>query len=244
MALKIHGVVPSQPTRAVLFLCSYKKLEYQLVKQSPIDPAEKRAEFRNKVNPYGLVPCLEDTDYNPPFILPEAPAILQYLCSKYKFNDLYPTSNNDSSSLCRRSLIDSYLSWHHENTRMISKGYVMHLNRLNIPFEDQNQEVLKVNQERAKNALNVLENRFFNNNEFLVNNQLSIADFLCFEEVIQMSPEWTIFDMDLQNDFPNVYKFCQTMKQIDGYDSAHRTFEKYVPFAIKRHKEWQHFVQK
>ena len=59
MPAKLYGVAPSQPTRAVLFLCAIKGYPIKLVKVSPAAPRSKRKDYIENINPTGKVPALE-----------------------------------------------------------------------------------------------------------------------------------------------------------------------------------------
>lgn len=120
MALKLFGVAPSQPTRAIMFLCAMKKYPYEIIKTSPAQHTASNQQFIDSVNPQGRIPgiIVNDSDDNE-FAMFECAAIMSYLCSLNHWNDLYPTDN-----LERRARIDEYLHWHHENTRSITAGFV------------------------------------------------------------------------------------------------------------------------
>ena len=57
--LKIYGVAPSQPCRAVMFLCAIKNQPYDLVKVNPGAPRAKRQSYIDRINPSGNVPGFE-----------------------------------------------------------------------------------------------------------------------------------------------------------------------------------------
>ena len=163
--LEIYGVIPSQPTRAVMWLCKMKGLPYTLTKVhcyfseitmftvftytvlnieyftnplftddicfiddhwwSKVSPGwsrKKRKQFIDEINPTGRIPGIRDVTG---FTLYESAAILTYLCTKNKWDDLYP-----SRDLERRALIDQYLNWHHENIRKVTFGYIVYLMRV------------------------------------------------------------------------------------------------------------------
>ena len=76
--LKIYGVAPSQPCRAVMFLCAMKNIPYELVKVSPAKRDSVREGYTSSVNPSGKVPGLQDTDG---FMLYESAAIMAYIAT-------------------------------------------------------------------------------------------------------------------------------------------------------------------
>ena len=78
MPLQIYGVPPSQPTRAVMFLCAIKNLPYELVKVNPGLPASKRKDYIDNINPSGKIPGFKDEDG---FCLYESAAIMTYIAT-------------------------------------------------------------------------------------------------------------------------------------------------------------------
>eukprot|EP01084_Bolivina_argentea_P164996 286752_1 len=124
--LEIYGHPGSQPSRAIIWLCSMKKVPFNLIQSNPVKPRSKRQFFIQNINPIGRIPAIKDVSNNG-FILYESAAIMIYLANKYGWNELYPTHN-----LQRRALIDQYLHWHHENVRKITFGYLRHLLRIDV----------------------------------------------------------------------------------------------------------------
>lgn len=120
--LEIYGIIGSQPTRAVMWLCRMKSLDYELIKVSPGWSRKRRKDFIEQINPTGRIPAMRDVSG---FTLYESAAIMTYLCTKHKWSDLYPTRD-----LERRALIDQYLNWHHENIRKVTFGHIVYLMRV------------------------------------------------------------------------------------------------------------------
>jgi glutathione S-transferase len=83
--LRLHGYAASINVRKVLWLCAELGLDVELIDRgtatNPVaDPVFAR------LNPFGLVPVLDDGDY----ILPESNTILRYLCRREQRADLLP----------------------------------------------------------------------------------------------------------------------------------------------------------
>eukprot|EP01084_Bolivina_argentea_P176199 304968_1 len=203
---KIYGVAASQPCRAVLFLCAIKDHPYELVKVSPATPRSKRKGYMEKINPSGKVPSFEDEDG---FILYESGAIMTYLATKNGWEDLYPSRN-----LQRRAKIDQYLQWHHENTRKITTGFLMVLLRPDIDINKFNPSVLITQRKLAKIALRINENNHLSKHDYIVDNKPSLADILCYEEVVQLK-QWDIVP-NAQRDYPNIFKWIERMEKLPG----------------------------
>lgn len=142
--LTIYGMIASQPTRAVIWLCHIKQLPYNVVKVNPGTSRKKnpRKDFIANVNPMGRIPGIKDVDG---FTLYESGAIMTYLCEKYKFEDLYPTQSDPK----RRALIQQYLNWHHENVRRVTNGFVVYLLRADVDPKKWNVQSLKTERKLA-----------------------------------------------------------------------------------------------
>eukprot|EP00485_Elphidium_margaritaceum_P007353 CAMPEP_0202686462 /NCGR_PEP_ID=MMETSP1385-20130828/2237_1 /ASSEMBLY_ACC=CAM_ASM_000861 /TAXON_ID=933848 /ORGANISM="Elphidium margaritaceum" /LENGTH=246 /DNA_ID=CAMNT_0049341039 /DNA_START=38 /DNA_END=778 /DNA_ORIENTATION=+ len=228
--LKLYGVAVSQPTRAVMFLCAIKNIPFEQVKASPMDNPEKRASFK-KVNPSGKIPALKDEEYGE-FYLYESAAILTYIATKFNLQDLYP-----SNDLRRRALIDQYLHWHHENTRKVSTGFVAPLLRTDVKPERWNVGALKVERKMANYALNIIEQKWLSSHAYIVDDALSVADILAYEELIQMK-RWPLI-ADAEQRFPNIFKWMSKMETLPKHDQVHRIMAKLDPYVAKRMQKMQ-----
>ena len=231
MSLKLYGVPGSQPTRAVEWLCAMKNVEYEFI--NVLTKEISRKDFKN-INPRVAVPAIMDIE-NDNFIVYESPAIMTYLCSKYGWYDLYPSNN-----LKRRTLIDQYLNWHHENTRKVTTGYLRIIFRPKYQklFMNDNADLTPIKMERkiAKNALNIMENYWLSNHEYIIDDKLSIADILCYAELIQIKVFPYLFsDIDLKNNYKNITKWMMKMSALNKHDAIHKyVFEAMPKFMRKR----------
>ena len=232
--LKLYGVPPSQPTRAVMFLLAIKNIPYELIKVSPMTP-KSRIDYIANINPSGKIPGLKDEDND--LKLYESPAIMTYIATKYGLEDLYP-----SSDLKRRALIDQYLHFHHENTRKVTVGFLAPLLRTDISLDKWNPNSLKTDRKLAIYALNVIENNYLSSHKFIVDNNLSLADILCYEELIQIK-QWDIIKNSAQK-YPNIYAWIQRMEKLPNHDKTHRIMNKLDKFILKRLKQCQPLISK
>lgn len=74
---------------------------------------EQRSEEFKKISPTGKLPALSDTlESGDTFNLIESHAIMRYLIERFNKFSLYPKED-----LQLRATVDSYLDWHHTNTR-------------------------------------------------------------------------------------------------------------------------------
>lgn len=206
----LYGVPFSQPVRAVVWLLLYKRLPFEL---RPVNPGSKgengsrHPDFLIK-NPGGTIPTLEEPDTG--FVLGEAHAILCYLSNRHGWTDVYPSEPQ------QRAKVDWYLHYHHRTVREASVGLVAPKIRkdLNIP---------EITQQTARSiftrALKALDTAWLGQSRYLTGAQVSLADFAAYAEIGQLQPGFThVFDFSA---FPNVSRWLNDMKQIDGHDEAH-----------------------
>ena len=84
----LYGVPFSQPVRAVMWLCLYKRQPFEMVLINPGSKGEtgsRHPSFLQK-NPAGTIPTLEDNG----FCLGEAHAIMCYLSNKKQLDRCIP----------------------------------------------------------------------------------------------------------------------------------------------------------
>jgi len=218
MVLKIYGMYASQPTRAVLWFCSINNIPFEFVKVDVSNPGKETKEFTERINPHGRVPAIEDDG----FILYESCAILTYLALKHKIEDYYPSKN-----IQRRAKIDEYLHWHHENTRLITKAY---LRPLSLQLDAAGQQQVQQQKKLVSITLRLIEKERLSHHDYLIDNNVSLADLLCFEEVIQLKEISFVYDKNDQKKFENDYKlinkWCERIKSLPQYDKTHEILKK------------------
>ncbi|XP_015259316.1 PREDICTED: glutathione S-transferase theta-4-like, partial [Cyprinodon variegatus] len=125
------------------------------------------------------VPAMRDGD----FCLGESIPIMLYLAEKFQTPDFwYP------ADLQRRAQINEYLSWQHTGIRMY--GIKMFWLRLMLP-EVMGVEVPKEKMDGAledlNNALNLIEEKFLQDQPFIGGDHLSLADLVAIVEIMQVS---------------------------------------------------------
>eukprot|EP01083_Nonionella_stella_P102776 292701_1 len=162
---------------------------------------------------------------------------MTYLASKNQWEDLYPTRN-----LQRRALIDQYLHWHHENTRKVTLGYVMILMRTDIDIAKYNPSTLITTRKLAKYSLGIIEKQWLANHEYIVDNQLSLADILCYEELVQLK-QWDLLE-NAQQKYPNIFKWMDRMSKLNGHDETHGILKKLDGYINQRMKACKPLLSK
>ena len=158
--------------------------------------------------------------------------VIRRVCAaqKHQFEDLYP-----SLHLRRRALIDQYLHWHHENTRKVTGGFLRVLLRPDTRIDAVRPAALRNTRKLAKYALAVIEGEWLEKHEFIVDDALSLADILCFEELVQLK-QWPLI-AGAEQTYPNIFRWIGRMERVKGYAQTHRILAKLDGFIAKRVKQ-------
>jgi glutathione S-transferase len=206
----LYGVPFSQPVRAVMWLMLYKREPFEMVLINPGSKGETGSRHPTYLakNPAGTIPTIEEPDTG--FTLGEAHAIMCYLSNKHGWEDVYPRDFQ------LRAKVDGYLHYHHRNVRDASIGLVAPKIRkdLDIPLVIQ-----QAARATLTKALQAMETGWLANTPYLTGEQLTLADFAAYVEIGQLQPGFTnVYDF---SPFPNVRRWLDAMKQVDGHDDVH-----------------------
>jgi glutathione S-transferase len=211
MALIIYGVPLSQPFRSVIWALLQKQQHFKI--QIIVPGATNKmgslhesflAKTRGRT---GVVPVLEDEST----IISESPAILAYLCeSRASLADLYGKPGTP-----QKAQIDSYMHWHHGNTRQIADLTMPYLRpELHLASHTTGEA-----EERAHKVLQSLDQAWLKDDEFIAYEKYSIADILAYEEVVQSTMTGVIGDLSV--DYPNLKAWMTRMERMPFHDEAH-----------------------
>lgn len=219
---KLYGVPLSQPFRAIAWTLLQEKIPFDVQLTVPGNNSRMGSlheSYLAKANgrTMGRVPLYEEESLH----VTESPAILVYICESRKWNHLYPSTNASSS----KSRIDSYLHWHHEGTRQLARltrSYVRPELKLSSGPSDEVQE-------QTHGVLKCLEQAWLNDGAFLSGNQNgtseqhhhSIADLLCYEELVQATLT-NVLHID-PKEYPNLSKWMKRMEALPFYTEVHQS---------------------
>ena len=223
----LHGVPLSQPFRATAWALLQKRVPFAI--KIAVPGVKNRGgtladDFRAK-SPLGVIPLLEDADTG--FMLGEAPAQLTYLAEAHGWSDLYPTEPMARAKVC------SYMSWHHNATRQVAF--------LNTPIirpdmPQPSDEELAARHAKADSVLATLADGWLGGagagstvggigrGGFLGGAEsATIADLLCYEEVVQVSPRYAnVLDVSAH---PRLEAWFDRMAGLPYHDAAHASIE-------------------
>ena len=114
-------------------------------------------------------------------------------------------------------------------------GYLMVLLRPDIPMDKFSPSTLIKTRKLANVALDIIENQWLSKHEYIVDDQVSLADILCYEEVLQII-RWDLIENAVTK-YPRIAAWCKRMEQLPGHDSTHRILGKLDGFIAKRLKQ-------
>ncbi|XP_040475438.1 glutathione S-transferase theta-2B-like isoform X3 [Ursus maritimus] len=175
MGLELYLDMLSQPCRAVSIFAKKNGIPFKLCTTEVFKGQHPSKEFF-QINSLRRVPTLKDGD----FILTESSAILIYLSSKYQTADhWYP------SDLRARARVHEYLGWHADCIRgtfgvPLWTQVMAPLIGVHVP-----EEKVQRNKTFMDLALQQLEEKFLGDRAFVAGQQVSLADLMALEELLQ-----------------------------------------------------------
>jgi len=206
MTLKLYMHPVSTVSRPVLLFVAEKNLP---VTQQVVDlmTGEHMKPEYGAVNPTRQVPVLEEGDFR----LPESSAILKYLAARFDCPE-YP------KDLKMRAKVDAAMDWF--NTQFYRDfGYGLLYPQIfphhKRPTDEQHAGVVAWGKDKCKASLAVLDADILGRNDYLANNQISIADY--FGACIVTAGE--IIGCQF-NDYPNVKRWLGNMQKLKSWASV------------------------
>jgi glutathione S-transferase len=218
-ALKLYGVPLSPPFRAIAWTLLQQKTKFDVQLTVPGATTKigslHESYLSKTAGRSGRVPLLEEGAH----IVAESPAILIYLCESRSWNKLYPAPGAG-----HKSLLDSYLHWHHEGTRQVARLTQPHIRpELNLSVTDEHRET-------AHKALKTLDQAWLGHSPYIASeNDASIADMLAYEEIAQA------YMTDCLNleEYPNVQEWVKRMQDLEYHDQAHQSLMTLGSLAVE-----------
>ncbi|XP_032744753.1 glutathione S-transferase theta-3 isoform X2 [Rattus rattus] len=175
MGLELYLDLMSQPCRAVYIFAKKNGIPFQL-RTIELLKGQQYTDAFAQVNPLRKVPALKDGD----FVLAESVAILLYLSRKYKAPDhWYP------QDLQTRARVDEYLAWQHTALRSCCTRAMWQ--KMMFPVflgQPVPPEMLASTLAELDGCLQMLEDKFLQNQAFLTGPQISVADLVAITELM------------------------------------------------------------
>ncbi|KAF7267257.1 glutathione S-transferase 1-like [Rhynchophorus ferrugineus] len=198
MPIKLYGVLPSPPVRAVLLCAKALGIEVEFVNVSLVDGEHLKEDFLKK-NPQHTVPVIEDEDG---FILSDSHAIMAYLVTKYgKDDSLYPAGDAK-----HRAIIDQRL--HFDSSTLFSGGLAVCKPLIYKGIKPKQEQI-----DALREAYGILDTILaINKTQYVAGNTVSIADF----SIVTTVTSWECL---LPNDkFPHIKAYVERMQKYPYYE--------------------------
>jgi len=174
--LRVYYDLMSQPSRAVYLFLKANKIPFTS-KPVALRKGEHLGEEFGKVNPFHLVPVIEDNGFK----LSESVAILRYLSDKYQVKDhWYPRD------LQQRAIVDRFMAWQHLNLRMYG-SMVFRTKAIEPRVTNKPVDTVKLAefQKGLETVLDKIERIFLQDSPYLCGHSISISDLLGVCELMQ-----------------------------------------------------------
>ena len=166
LVIKLYDFTLSGNAYRVRWLLALLNVPYELIPVDLLAGAQKAPEFLTQINPFGIIPVLQDGDV----VLRESQAILIYLARKYGRDDLLP---NDAIALAEVS------KWMFTATGELRVG-PQALRRYYFGFEPGlNMELAE---QRSYEYFQILD-RHLATHDWLALDRFTLADISCFSIV-------------------------------------------------------------
>jgi glutathione S-transferase len=207
--LKLYGVPLSQPFRSVAWTMLQLEVPFKVELAVPGMTSKVGTKHENfkSLTPHGStqVPLLIDDESN---VITESPAIMAHLCERYGNGKLYAPSGSTE-----KALIDSYMHWHHTNTRSLAKVFQTKVR------PDLKQEVSEKDTDRMKEVFESLDSGWLKSNQFIAGSEYpTIADILAYGEISTV----TMTKLVAIDDYANLQAWMERLTQLPYHEEAHR----------------------
>ncbi|XP_055693139.1 glutathione S-transferase theta-3-like [Lutzomyia longipalpis] len=211
--IKLYSNVMSQPSRSLHILLNMAEIPYDPVTIALREGDQFTESFSDEVNKLRTIPCINDEGFK----VAGSVTIVRYLAEKTdEITQWYPVDAQ------KRARVDEYLEWHHLNTRTPLSGYFVASwlipRKTRKPPNAKKMEKLR---NEVNKSLDLLENLWLRSGDFLIDNQLTIADIWAVCEIEQLS----LTPLDVMKERPKLKAWMERVRNATNpfYDNAHKT---------------------
>ena len=217
--LRLYGVPLSQPVRSVAWTLLQLELPFTVELTVPGATSQRGTRHEHYTSKTPLraahVPLLEyndDKSQEEALVrITESPAILSHICERQPpQHTLYPAPGTAD-----KAQVDSYLHWHHGNTRCFTKPFAA------VIRNDLNATVTAQDKARVHSVLQTLDTGWLGSSSFVGGlTQPTIADILAYGEVVQLVKTNLLLPWE-DSDYPRLQTWMQHMAELPYHDEAH-----------------------
>ncbi|XP_034479982.1 glutathione S-transferase theta-3-like [Drosophila innubila] len=211
-SIKYYYDLLSPPSRALWVALKLAKTPFEDCPVALRKREQLTDEYKN-INRFQKVPALVNGNFH----LSESGAMVRYLAAKNQLTEqLYPKSLED------RARVDEFLEWQHFNLRMVTLTYfrdvwLFPVNGIKPKPKQEHVEKLIKN---VEGSLGLLERLWLDKDNFLIGQNLTVADLLGSADIEQLKLcQYTVDDKK----FPKVAKWLDRVREAAHpyYDEAH-----------------------
>ena len=240
--LRLYGVPLSQPFRSVAWTLLLHRVSFTI--QLTVPGAKTSIGSRNENylkltnGRSNVIPILqvEEDGRDGTFTIMESPAILTYICERYGSGAARYSSTDQAHAdnwllppraSKEKTMVDSYMHWHHSNTRRLTRLTAPTLlPQFNLAIDARHIKL-------AKSTLTTLDTNWLgggggngNGEQRYLAGTLNptIADILAYEELSQVHHVVSTDVVDLSS-YTNIWCWMQRMKQLPYYEQVHKALE-------------------
>ncbi|KRX10572.1 Thioredoxin-like fold [Pseudocohnilembus persalinus] len=204
--ITIYLMWGSQPARAVVSLCEFLKIPYNVESKKFSDL--RQPEYL-KINPAGRVPVIYDPENK--VYLNESHAIMRYLVATQANNDCiyYPQDP------VKRAQIDAYLDWHHTGARQCA---MLVFTLVFGPMMGRKPLVENIERQRKiiESQLSFIENNYMSDKFILGWENPTLADLSCYCELLGL-----LFIEYNFNKYPKIQNWMKKMGEFQAIQNSH-----------------------
>ena len=215
MSLKLYGVPLSQPFRSCAWTLLQLNIPFKVEMAVPgmSSKVGTKNELFQSLTPHRSTQVPVLVDGNTSLSLSESPAIMTYICEKYgstnddKSPKLYATPGSSN-----KALIDSYMHWHHDNTRFLAKYFQTKVR------PDLKVEITEEDMKRTHDILTNIDSGWLQSNKYIGDSTTpSIADILAYGELSTV----TMTNLVSVDQFENLNAWTNRMTELPYHDDVH-----------------------
>jgi glutathione S-transferase len=227
----LFGTLLSQPVRAVFWFCKLNQIDIEFKNVNLLE-GEHQTESFLKMNPVATVPTLQDGEY----YLFESQTIVRYLAEKYNASKMWFPKDVGA-----KYHVNSYLDWHHTNTRPSIAGYTLgfYLNSIFDPdFQPPSPEAGKKMKDKLEKLLEQVSDIWLNwksgKGHFICGQEEpSLADIFFFEELIDLKLMPKLEYESILERFPKLKDYAKLMEKLPHFETVHSELDE---FRLEYHK--------
>ncbi|EEB17125.1 GSTD1-5 protein, putative [Pediculus humanus corporis] len=177
MVLKLYVDLLSQPARALALFVKKANIPHELKIVSIMKGEHKTQEYIDNVHPFGKIPAIDDNGFK----MIESIAIIRYLARKYNVDDhWYP------KDIEKQARVDEFLEWQHMSERIpLSLFFLNTYLKPMLTGKKLDDNRLQKYKSQMEDSLNDIENVWLKDSQYLVGNEISVADLVGISEIEQ-----------------------------------------------------------